>query len=80
MDSKICVILTTNYWSPSLGGVAILWLLEITICFKFHIRGIKDNDNKTFIPIVMTIFYFGFGIIGLRTPNKTEKRSKRQQG
>lgn len=55
---------TTNYWSSSLGGIVILWLVEAVLCFLFYRRGIKDNE--IFVSVSMTILYIGFEIIGLR--------------
>ena len=55
-----------NYWNTSVGGVAVLWIIElfeiIYICRKY-----KNNDGKeVFIATVCTILYVSLELVALK--------------
>lgn len=57
---------TNNYWKSNLGGMIILWFIEIIICFFIYFKKIQRDDKETFIAVSYTVIYIALEIVGLR--------------
>lgn len=57
--------LTTNYWESNIGGTAVLWLIEIIMCFFIYYERIQE-DKQTFITVSSTAIYIALELVGLQ--------------
>lgn len=54
---------SVNYWTNTVGGTIIMWIIEIGICCWIYLKGINSRD--TFVAVICTILYIVLDIVGL---------------
>ena len=57
---------TTNYWESNIGGIVILWIIEIFICLFIYFRKSSRKNKETFIIVSCTAIYLALEIVGLQ--------------
>lgn len=55
-----------NYWESNIGGVIVLWILEIAIVIYVFFKYKNEDGKEVFIAVTCIALYVAFEVIGLR--------------